>query len=40
MASSAGISFLEAFLRFMVFALIAILIAIPVCIILDLVGIL
>lgn len=33
--ASAGTSFLEGFLKLMIFALVAILIAIPVCILLD-----
>ncbi|MDT0605745.1 hypothetical protein [Croceitalea rosinachiae] len=37
--TSVGSSFLEGFLRIMVFALVIILIAIPVCILLDKLGI-
>ncbi|WP_350284879.1 hypothetical protein [uncultured Croceitalea sp.] len=37
--TSAGTSFLELFLRVMVFALVVILIAIPVCILMDKLGI-
>ena len=36
--TSAGGSFLESFLRIMVFALIVILIAIPICIVCDILG--
>ncbi|MET1258046.1 hypothetical protein ABV409_01825 [Flagellimonas sp. DF-77] len=37
--SSMGMGMLEGFLRLMIFALVAILIAIPVCVVLDLLGI-
>lgn len=37
--TSSGTSFLEGFLRLMVIALVVILIAIPLCIVLDLAGV-